>query len=42
MIEIFEVQIYVGDNYESYASGENQNIKDCFSKNVVLYALVTN
>jgi hypothetical protein len=39
MIEIFEAQIYVGDNCESYASGENQ---DCFSKNAVLYAFVTN
>jgi hypothetical protein len=42
MIEIFEIQIYVGDNCESYASRENQNIKDFFSKNAVLYAFVTN
>jgi hypothetical protein len=37
MVEIFEVQIYVGDNGENYASGENQNFKDCFSKKTLFY-----
>lgn len=40
MIEIFEIQIYVGDNCESYASRENQNIKDCFQKTLFYMPLL--